>query len=104
LFDKEKSLDAVVVSTPDHTHAIPVMWSLRRGLDVYCEKPLAHSVYEVRQMRELAAKQNAVTQMGTQIHAGDNYRRAVEIVKAGQIGPVSRVHVWLGGSVKPGTR
>lgn len=104
MLDKEKSLDAVVVSTPDHTHAIPVMWSLRRGLDVYCEKPLAHSVYEVRQMRELTAKHKAVTQMGTQIHAGDNYRRAVEIVKAGQIGPVSRVHVWLGGSVKPGTR
>ncbi|MEX2113365.1 MAG: Gfo/Idh/MocA family oxidoreductase [Pirellulales bacterium] len=104
MFDKEKNLDAVVVSTPDHTHAIPVMWALRRGLDVYCEKPLAHSVYEVRQMRDEAARQKAVTQMGTQIHAGDNYRRAVEIVQAGQIGPVSRVHVWLGGSVRPGVR
>jgi predicted dehydrogenase len=104
LLDKEKSLDAVVVSTPDHTHAIPVMWALRRGLDVYCEKPLAHSVYEVRQMRQEAAKQKAVTQMGTQIHAGDNYRRVVEIIKAGQIGPVSRVHVWMGGSIRPGVR
>ncbi len=104
MLDKEKHLDAVVVSTPDHTHAIPVVWALRRGLDVYCEKPLAHSVYEVRQMREEAARQKAVTQMGTQIHAGDNYRRAVEIVQAGQIGPVSRVHVWLGGSVRPGVR
>ena len=104
LLDKEKSLDAVVVSTPDHTHAIPVMWALRRGLDVYCEKPLAHSVYEVRQMREEAARQKAVTQMGTQIHAGDNYRRVVEIVQAGQIGPVSRVHVWMGGGIRPGKR
>jgi predicted dehydrogenase len=104
MFDKEKQLDAVVVSTPDHTHAIPVMWALRRGLDVYCEKPLAHSVYEVRQMRDEAAKQKAVTQMGTQIHAGDNYRRVVEIVQSGQIGPVSRVHVWLGGTVRPGVR
>ncbi|KKM00990.1 hypothetical protein LCGC14_1798880, partial [marine sediment metagenome] len=65
----EKNLDAVVVSTPDHTHAIPVVWALRRGLDVYCEKPLAHSVYECRQMRNLAAEKKAVTQMGTQIHA-----------------------------------
>jgi len=104
MFDAEKNLDAVVVSTPDHTHAIPVMWALNRGLDVYCEKPLAHSVYEVRQMRNLAAEKKAVTQMGTQIHAGDNYRRVVEIIKAGQIGPVSRVHVWLGGSIRPGKR
>ena len=51
MLDKEKNLDAVVVSTPDHTHAIPVVWALRRGLDVYCEKPLAHSVSECRQMR-----------------------------------------------------
>ncbi len=104
MLDKEKQLDAVVVSTPDHTHAIPVVWALRRGLDVYCEKPLAHSVHEVRQMREEASEQKAVTQMGTQIHAGDNYRRVVEIVQSGQIGPISRVHVWLGGSIRPGVR
>jgi predicted dehydrogenase len=104
MFDKEKNLDAVVVSTPDHTHAIPVMAALRRGLDVYCEKPLAHSVYEVRQMRNEAARQKAVTQMGTQIHAGDNYRRVVEIIKARQIGPVARVHVWMGGGIRPGVR
>ncbi len=104
MFDQEKNLDAVVVSTPDHSHAIPVVWALRRGLDVYCEKPLAHSVYEVRQMRNLAAEKKAVTQMGTQIHAGENYRRVVEIVKAGQIGPISRVHVWMGGAIRPGVR
>ncbi len=102
MFDKEKNLDAVVVSTPDHTHAIPVMWGLRRGLDVYCEKPLAHSVYEVRQMRDLAKEKKAVTQMGTQIHAGDNYRRVVEIVQSGKLGPVSRVHVWQGNTNRPG--
>jgi len=101
---EQADLDAVVVSTPDHTHAIPVVWALKRGLDVYCEKPLAHSVYEVRQIREWAANGQAVTQMGTQIHAGDNYRRAVEIVGAGVIGPVSRVHVWQGGGIRPGKR
>lgn len=104
MLDKEKNLDAVVVSTPDHTHAIPVVWALRRGLDVYCEKPLAHSVYECRQMRNLAAEKKAVTQMGTQIHAGENYRRVVEIIRAGQIGPVSRVHVWMSNTNKPGVR
>src|SRR5262245_3856047 len=104
LLDKEKNLDAVVVSTPDHTHAIPVVGALRRGLDVYCEKPLAHSVWEVRQMRNEAAKQKAVTQMGTQIHAEQNYRRVVEIIKAGQLGPVTRVHVWMGGGIRPGVR
>lgn len=104
LFDKEQHLDAVVVSTPDHTHAIPVVRALGEGLDVYCEKPLAHSVYEVRQMRNLAAEKKAVTQMGTQIHAGDNYRRVVEMVQAGTIGDVARVHVWIGNTNRPGVR
>lgn len=99
-----KGLDAVVVSTPDHTHAIPAVWAMKRGLHVYCEKPLAHSVWEVRQMREAAAKNKVATQMGTQIHAGDNYRRAVEIVQGGVIGKVARVHVWQGNSVPPGKR
>lgn len=96
----QKDLDAVVVATPDHSHAIPVVMALKRGLDVYCEKPLAHSVYEVRQMREWAARQKAVTQMGTQIHAGDNYRRVVEIVEAGLLGKIERVHVWLGSGAR----
>ncbi len=98
----QADLDAVVVATPDHTHAIPVVWALKRGLDVYCEKPLAHSVYEVRQMREWAAKQKAVTQMGTQIHAGDNYRRVVELVQAGVLGKIQRVHVWKDGDARLG--
>lgn len=99
-----QDLDAVVISTPDHTHAIPAAMALRAGLDVYCEKPLAHSVWEVRQLRELAAEKGAVTQMGTQIHAEDNYRRVVELIQAGAIGPVRRIHVWQGNSVVPGVR
>ncbi|MBX7073397.1 MAG: Gfo/Idh/MocA family oxidoreductase [Pirellulales bacterium] len=101
---EQKDLDAVVIATPDHSHAIPAVWALRRGLDVYCEKPLAHSVWEVRQLREAAAANKAVTQMGTQIHAGDNYRRVVELVWSGAIGPVRRVHVWQGNAVRPGKR
>lgn len=99
-----KDLDAILVSTPDHMHAIPVAAALRLGLDVYCEKPLAHSVHEVRTLRELATKHQCVTQMGTQIHAGDNYRRAVEILKAGLIGAVKRVHVWHNNRPMPGNR
>jgi predicted dehydrogenase len=96
LLDRQ-DLDAVVISTPDHMHAIPAVQAMRLGLDCYCEKPLAHSVHEVRTMRETAAEKKRVTQMGTQIHAGENYRRAVEIVRAGVLGAVRRVHVWMGG-------
>lgn len=97
-------LDAVVVGTPDHMHAIPVSHALKAGLDVYCEKPLAHSVHEVRVLRELAAEHKAVTQMGTQIHAGDNYRRVVELVQSGAIGDVRRVQVWMNGRPNVGKR
>jgi predicted dehydrogenase len=92
-------LDGVVVSTPDHMHAIPTARSIRQGLAVYCEKPLVHTVREARTIRELTAKHKVVTQMGTQIHAGSNYRRTVEIVQAGVIGPVTRVHVWQASTV-----
>jgi predicted dehydrogenase len=89
-----KGVDAVVVSTPDHTHALPSLMAMRAGKHLYCEKPLAHGVHEVRLMREAAARHKVVTQMGTQIHAGDNYRRVVELVRAGVIGQVGRVQVW----------
>jgi len=99
----QPDLDAVVVATPDHSHAIPAVWALKRGLDVYCEKPLAHSVSEVRQIRDWAAKKKAVTQMGTQIHnTGDNYRRVVELVQGGVLGKVQRVHVWKDGDSRLG--
>jgi predicted dehydrogenase len=90
----EKNIDAVVVATPDHWHAIPAVQAMRAGKHVYCEKPLAHSVHEIRVMRETAANGKLVTQMGTQIHAENNYRRVVEIAQAGVIGDIRRVHVW----------
>jgi predicted dehydrogenase len=90
----QKNIDAVVVSTPDHMHAFATLAALRSGRPVYCEKPLAHTVHEIRLVRETAAKTGLVTQMGTQIHAGDNYRRVVELVQAGTIGPIKRVQVW----------
>jgi predicted dehydrogenase len=93
-----KDLDAIVVATPDHMHAFPAVRGMRQGLHCYSEKPLAHSVHEVRTMRETAKANKCVTQMGTQIHSGDNYRRVVEIVRSGALGKIRRVHVWMGGT------
>ncbi len=91
---ERKDLDAVVVSTPDHNHAPATALALHAGLHVYCEKPLAHTVYEARKIAELSKKMKRVTQMGTQIHAEPNYRRVVEVIQSGAIGKVSEVHTW----------
>jgi len=105
---EQKDLDAVVVSTPDHTHAVAACAALKRGLHVYCEKPLARTVSEVRRITELARKHKRATQLGTQIHAEKNYRRVVELVRADAIGAIREVHVWAGavygGKSKPTTR
>jgi len=90
-----KELDAIVVSTPDHVHAVQAIAVMQSGRPVYCEKPLAHSVLEVRKMVKIANEKGLVTQMGTQIHAGNNYRRVVEIIQAGVLGEISRVQVWV---------
>jgi predicted dehydrogenase len=95
LFDRASEFDAVVVSTCEHTHALPTMLALQQGKHVYCEKPLTHNVWEARQIREAAAKANVTTQMGIQIHATENYRQVVELIQAGAIGPVREVHVWV---------
>lgn len=96
VFDHADSFDAVVVSTTEHTHAFATLPALQLGKHVYCEKPLTHSVYEARVIREAAMKAGVATQMGTQIHAGDNYRRVVELVQSGAIGAVRECHVWVG--------
>ena len=90
-----KDIDAVVVATPDHWHAIPTILACQAGKDVYCEKPLAFRIDEGRAMVTAAAKTNRVTQMGNLIHAGDNYRRVVEIVRSGVLGPISKTRVWM---------
>ena len=95
LEDVGGQVDAVVVGTPDHTHAPVAMMAMRMGKHVYCEKPLAHNVREIRLMRQTAKAKKLATQMGTQIHAGENYRRVVELVRAGAIGKVTRAHNWV---------
>lgn len=89
-----KHIDAVVVSTADHTHAPAASVALDLGKHVYCEKPLSHTVAEARALARLAKKNKLVTQMGTQIHAGDNYRRVVELIQSGAIGKVGEVYNW----------
>jgi Oxidoreductase family, NAD-binding Rossmann fold/Oxidoreductase family, C-terminal alpha/beta domain len=95
LYDNAREFDAVVVSTTEHTHAFATLPALQLGKHVYCEKPLTHNVWEARVIREAAAKARVATQMGTQIHASDNYRRVVELIQTGAIGPVHEAHVWV---------
>ncbi len=95
VFDHAGEFDAVVVSTCEHTHAIATMLALKHRKHVYCEKPLTHNVYEARKIREAAASAGVVTQMGIQIHATENYRRVVELIQGGAIGPVHEAHVWV---------
>jgi predicted dehydrogenase len=95
LFDREANhIDAVVVSTADHNHAVATAIALSLGKPVYCEKPLTHTVREARTIAKLANKHKVATQMGTQVHAGENYRRVVEIIQSGAIGPVRQVYNW----------
>jgi predicted dehydrogenase len=95
MFEKEANhIDAVVVSTADHVHAPATSAALQLGKHVYCEKPLTHTVAEARAIASLAAKQKVATQMGIQIHAEDNYRRVVELVRSGAIGDIEAVYNW----------
>jgi len=105
---EQRNIDAVVCSTTDHTHAFVNVWAMNRGMHVYCEKPLANSVHEARVVREtyLKNRHKLATQMGTQIHASDNYRRMVELIRRGAIGTVQEARVWCsrtpqGGSYLP---
>lgn len=105
MLEKEKSIEAVTVSTPDHTHAVAAVMAIKMGKHVYCQKPLAHDLYEVRRMTEAAREHKVMTQMGTQLHAEGYLRQLVEMIKTGVIGKVRRVDIWSsknwGGGVRP---
>lgn len=104
MFDEEDgALDGVVVSTPDHTHFPIARAALRRGIPVYVEKPVSHTVAQARTLRTLAREAGVATQMGTQIHSTDNYRRVVEAIRGGAIGDVQRVDVVCNKSWSNGT-
>lgn len=102
MFDQmEKSIDAVLVATPDHTHAVAAVAAMKRGKHVYCEKPLTRTVHESRVMREVAARHKVVTQMGNQGSSETRLRRAVELVWGGVIGEVREAHIWFDGGNGP---
>ncbi len=94
LLEKEKDLQTVNVSTPDHMHAPIAVSALNRSLHVYGQKPLAHDIYEVRRMTELARAKKLHTQMGIQIHSSSDYRTACKVVQDGVIGKIKEVHTW----------
>ncbi len=97
LDEMDRGIDAVVVSAPNHIHAPASVAAMRHGKHCYCEKPLSHSIHEARVMAQLAAEKKLATQMGTQIHASDNFRRILELVRGGAIGTVREVQIWLRG-------
>lgn len=96
-----KSVDAVTVSTADHTHAPAALMAMRMGKHCFCQKPLTHSIYEARLMAQVAKEKNLVTQMGNQGTAASSLRKAAAIVKSGVLGPVKEVHVWTNRPVWP---
>jgi predicted dehydrogenase len=101
LEEMDRSIDAVTVSTADHTHAPASVMAMKMGKHVYCQKPLTHTVYEARVMRETARKQRVCTQMGNQGTAENGLRQAVEIIQSGAIGQVKEVHVWTNRPIWP---
>ena len=101
LTEMEKDIDAVVVATPDHTHAPASIMAMKMKKHCFCQKPLTHSVYEARMMRDVAKKMKVATQMGNQGSAGDGLRRAVEVIQAGIIGKPQQLHVWSNRPIWP---
>jgi predicted dehydrogenase len=94
MIDTEKELDAVVIGTPDHNHAIIASYAMNAGLHVFVEKPMAKTIHEVRFLKELARKTGLVTQMGNQGHNIEGTMQTVEWIKSGAIGAVREVHMW----------
>lgn len=92
-----KDIDAVTIATPDHWHAQIAILAFQSGKDVYGEKPLSYSLREGNLMLDAQKRYNRVFQLGTQIHAGDNYHRAVEIIQSGELGKIKKVRLWKTG-------
>ncbi|MBN2325971.1 MAG: Gfo/Idh/MocA family oxidoreductase [Candidatus Omnitrophica bacterium] len=94
MLDKHSQVDAVLISTPDHTHTVAAMNAIQRGKHVYVEKPLAHTIYEVRQLMKAAEQNNVITQLGNQGHSHNDIRKICEWIWGDAIGPVKQVHAW----------
>jgi len=102
MLEKEhKNIDAVMIATPDHCHAPAAIMAMKMGKHVYCEKPMAHTIYEARRMTEVAKEMGVVTQMGQGGHAGEGLRLTYEFIHDGAIGTVHEVHVWSDRPIWP---
>jgi hypothetical protein len=102
MLDEEgKSIDAVIIATPDHSHAVIAMTALKMGKHVYCEKPLTHSIWEARQLTEAARRAKVATQLGNQGQASEGTRLVCEFIRAGAIGQVREVHSWCNRYISP---
>lgn len=101
MLDHADGLDAVVVSTPDHTHAAAAVRAMKQGLHCFCEKPLTRSVYEARVMREVAMEKQLVTQMGTPARGNESVIRLVEILRSGALGDLVEAHFWTNRPIWP---
>jgi hypothetical protein len=101
MLDNQKNIDAVVIATPDHTHAVIAMTAIKMGKHVYCEKPLAHSIYEVRRLTEAAREAGVATQLGNQGQASEGTRLVSEFIADGALGQVREVHSWCNRPISP---
>ncbi len=100
MLDERKDIDAVVIATPDHLHAVQASAAMQLGKHVYVQKPLAYSVHESRHLAKLAESTRVVTQMGNQGHSMEGTRRVVEVIRSGVLGPISDVHIWTDRPVR----
>jgi predicted dehydrogenase len=101
LDQEQKNIDAVTITIPDHGHAAAAMLAMKQGKHVYCQKPLARTLHEVRALKAEAARTKLATQMGNQGHAGDGVRQLRELIEAGAIGTVREVHYWTNRPIWP---
>ncbi|WP_321368722.1 Gfo/Idh/MocA family oxidoreductase [uncultured Draconibacterium sp.] len=101
MLEEQKDIDAVMIATPDHTHALPALMAMREGKHVFLQKPLTHSVYESRIMTETAKRYGVATQMGNQGNSADGIRQICEWIWAGTIGEVTHVDTWTNRPIWP---
>ena len=99
---ENKEIDAVIIGTPDHWHAIPFVYACMAGKDVYCEKPISHNIKEGRAMIDAARKYKRVSQIGTQQRSGEHFQKAVKLVQDGKLGRISMTRTWNFSNEAPG--
>ncbi len=101
MLDEQKDIDACMIATPDHTHALPALQAMQAGKHVYVQKPLTHSVWESRQLTLAAKKYKVATQMGIEGHSNDNVRKVTEYIWSGAIGEIREAHTWTNRPIWP---